>query len=316
MSKQPLVTLFVMAYRQAHIIAETIEGAFAQTYAPLEIILSDDCSPDETFAIMERMAAEYCGPHTIRLNRNTRNLGFVGHLNHIFEISRGELIVYNPGGDVSEPDRVEKLVRKALENDALLVHSDVREIEADGTLTDRIASRQPSLDGLTLDEAKTAMTLCIGATCAWHPDIVRIFGPIREAGTFDDLVFYFRALLLGRVAHVPQPLMRYRLDEGLSKVKGPTVFLPQTAERQEAYLRRMKLRAATMSQRLADCRAIGRDDIAASMEYHVTETCYTVRLLENPGFDWLSRFRSLDAFARAQRARRRIRVNHRIAQQP
>jgi glycosyltransferase involved in cell wall biosynthesis len=44
-----------------------VEGAFSQTYSPLEIILSDDCSSDRTFEIMEEMAREYQGPHLVKV---------------------------------------------------------------------------------------------------------------------------------------------------------------------------------------------------------------------------------------------------------
>ena len=40
----PLVTFALFAYNQERYVREAVEGAFAQTYQPLEIILSDDCS--------------------------------------------------------------------------------------------------------------------------------------------------------------------------------------------------------------------------------------------------------------------------------
>jgi len=45
---RPLVTFALVAYNQEQYIREAVEGAFAQTYEPLEIILSDDCSSDRT----------------------------------------------------------------------------------------------------------------------------------------------------------------------------------------------------------------------------------------------------------------------------
>ena len=43
---RPLVTFALFAYNQEQYIREAVEGAFSQTYEPLEIILSDDCSSD------------------------------------------------------------------------------------------------------------------------------------------------------------------------------------------------------------------------------------------------------------------------------
>ena len=53
--ERPLVTFALFAYNQENYIRAAVEGAFAQTYQPLEIILSDDCSKDRTFEIMQRL---------------------------------------------------------------------------------------------------------------------------------------------------------------------------------------------------------------------------------------------------------------------
>ncbi len=51
---RPLVTFALFAYNQEQYIREAVEGAFSQTYEPLEIILSDDCSSATRFILSER----------------------------------------------------------------------------------------------------------------------------------------------------------------------------------------------------------------------------------------------------------------------
>ena len=85
---QPLITFAVISYKEEKYIREAVEAAFAQTYQPLEIILSNDCSGDRTFDIMREMAARYPGPHIVVLNRNEKNLGTGAHINRIMELSR------------------------------------------------------------------------------------------------------------------------------------------------------------------------------------------------------------------------------------
>lgn len=308
MPNAPLVTLFVMAYKQAPFIEETIRGAFAQTYEPLEIILSDDNSPDDTYAIMERMAAAYDGPHKVRLNRNPQNKGFIGHLNQIFDLSRGELIVYNPGDDISEPERVAKLAQAAFDSNALLVHSDAQRLTEDGVLTADLVTQRPVLEGLTLTDMASSLSLCIGATCAWHPDLMRLFGPVTQQGTYDDLVFHFRAALLDRVAFVPEPLLRYRTGVGLSERPGPDRFaLSQKDARRKAYARKLTLRADTYRQRVLDAERVHRPDAVAKIRPELAELEATLALLDDPRADWPARFRSLSAFRQSLRQRRRIR---------
>ena len=117
-SQRPLVTFALFAYNQERYIREAIEGAFAQTYEPLEIIISDDCSTDRTFEIMQEMAVAYAGKAHIKLNRNAANLGVAGHVNRVIELSTGRLIVGAAGDDVSLPDRVQVLVDKWQQTDA------------------------------------------------------------------------------------------------------------------------------------------------------------------------------------------------------
>ncbi len=45
----PLVSMLLIAYQQADIIGAAIAGALAQTYSPLEIVISDDASGDGTW---------------------------------------------------------------------------------------------------------------------------------------------------------------------------------------------------------------------------------------------------------------------------
>jgi glycosyltransferase involved in cell wall biosynthesis len=58
---RPLVTFALFTYNRERYIREAVEGAFSQTYSPLEIILSDDCSSDSTFEIIREMAGAYVG---------------------------------------------------------------------------------------------------------------------------------------------------------------------------------------------------------------------------------------------------------------
>src|SRR6185503_20821734 len=104
---KPLLTFAIAALNQERFIREAVEGAFAQTYSPLEIVLSDDHSEDRTFEIMKEMAAAYHGPHKIILNQNPRRRCIGGHINRVVEISSGELIVGSAGDDVSVPERTQ-----------------------------------------------------------------------------------------------------------------------------------------------------------------------------------------------------------------
>lgn len=260
----PLLTFVVFAYNQEKLVGEAIEAAFAQTWPNLQIILSDDRSPDGTYEVMEKAAAAYDGPHEITLNQNARNLGPIGHVNRIFDLAKGEMIVVNAGDDISFPDRTEKLFATFREERPLLIYSDVTRMDEAGKTIDdwsfhsRVVSKGPM-------KAATAAGLALGAACAWHPDIMRLFGKIEEMEAYGDLVFSFRAILANRISYVPEPLLRYRLG-GIS-YWGPA----SAAEKAERKRKRRRVHLAVCRQRLEDLRkfAPGRGKIIRHLTQEV-----------------------------------------------
>jgi cellulose synthase/poly-beta-1,6-N-acetylglucosamine synthase-like glycosyltransferase len=72
---RPLVSILLIAYNQEKQIADAVRSALAQTYTPLEIIISDDASSDATFTTIEAAIAGYRGPHKVIARRNAANQG-------------------------------------------------------------------------------------------------------------------------------------------------------------------------------------------------------------------------------------------------
>lgn len=102
---RPLVTFALFAHNQEEYIREAIEGEFALTYEQLEIILSDDCSTDLTFEVMQEIADTYDGPNEVRARQNVVNLGLAGHVNTVVQHSNGEILLLSAGYDISLPNR-------------------------------------------------------------------------------------------------------------------------------------------------------------------------------------------------------------------
>ena len=49
------ISICIPAYNQANYIEQAVRSAAMQTVTPFEIIVSDDCSTDDTVAILERL---------------------------------------------------------------------------------------------------------------------------------------------------------------------------------------------------------------------------------------------------------------------
>lgn len=208
----PLVTLCLLAYKQERFIREAVRSALAQTYEPLEIILTDDCSPDGTFELMRQEAEAYRGPHAVVINRNDTNLGLATSLNKAAELATGSLLVIQAGDDISLPDRTTKLVRAAQEPTPVdMVCSNVAMIDEAGNLLDK-QWQNPIVTPLTVADAVAKGSIsALGCACAYSRVLWSKYGPIDPRVLQEDGVLPFRALLGRGIRVVDEHLVKYRV---------------------------------------------------------------------------------------------------------
>lgn len=225
-SERPLITFAVLAYNQEHFIRDAIEGAFSQTYSPLEIILSDDCSSDGTFQIIEKMAFNYRGPHRIIVNRNLTNLGLGEHINRVMELSSGALVVYAPGDDISLPERT-SVILQAWDYSGRSVtsiysaYSIIDKFGASWNSGDvRRQKNEPIFDirrGGLPELLATWEGMVSGCTHAWSRYLFSHFGPLPANLKAEDFIFSFRSLAVAGILYIDRPLVKYRRhDDNLS----------------------------------------------------------------------------------------------------
>jgi len=209
---RPLVTFALFTYNQERFIAEAIKGALLQTYSPLEIIISDDCSSDNTWEVIQREVANYAGPHRLVLNRNEINLGIGAHVNHVMKLSHGELVVAAAGDDVSVHDRTKAIVHSWIENGKKIIsfHSGCRKINDQGQ--DKGIFSNPTMNFLgDVQNIIINNVFALGATSAWHRKVYATFGPFEDDLVCEDQIIPVRAMCLGGVVYIDKILVYYRI---------------------------------------------------------------------------------------------------------
>lgn len=88
--RQSRISVVIASYNYGRFLVEAIESVLRQTIPADEILISDDCSGDETWEIARDYEARY--PALIRTNRNERNLGIVAHFNKAVRLTTGEYV--------------------------------------------------------------------------------------------------------------------------------------------------------------------------------------------------------------------------------
>lgn len=206
--RAPSVTVLVIAYRMPHTITEAIRSAFAQT-VPCEIIVSDDCSGDDTLAAAQEAVRGYEGPHSVIVRSTPRNLGLCGHLNDLAPIASGEILMFLSGDDVAYPHRVETLLASFVAHQALqAVGSAVDDIDANGNVrATRVRGLPERLDQQWFLRRGKLQTL-LGASMAVRRDLLTALPPLQ--GVVEDNMLSLRAALFGECRCLPQALLGYR----------------------------------------------------------------------------------------------------------
>ncbi len=215
--ERPLLTFAVFSHDQERFIRESVAGAFAQTYSPLQIILTDDCSSDRSFEIMSEMASSYRGPHDVLLNRNPKNLGEAGHINRVMEMAKGDLVLIADGDDVSLDVRAERSYMEWSRSggSASQIYGDAITIDAEGREFGRWLNERIPSHARTLEEAVARGTVGItGCTHMFTRKCFDVFGPLEGLNCCKDVAVSFRALFLGEVRYMDEPLVRYRIHGG------------------------------------------------------------------------------------------------------
>ena len=122
-----LVSIITPMYKGAAFVGETIRSVLAQSYCNWEMIIVDDCSPDDGAGIDE--VKKYTYDKRIRLIEAKQNRGSSGARNQALEIAQGRYIAFLDSDDIWHPDFLEKQLYFMKKNNAPLVFSSYKRID-------------------------------------------------------------------------------------------------------------------------------------------------------------------------------------------
>lgn len=194
MTRGPLVSVIVAAYRAEETIGYALRSLLNQTYRDIEILIADDCSDDAT---SERLRAFAADPR-IRLYRGTENQGPYNIRNHLISEARGQIITFHDADDIALPHRISTQLEAMTANGAKVALGSWLRIRESGHL---IAFR----DGRFLRN-------CLNSIM-FTRQVYETFGPYRSILCGADSEFYEQ--LRGRLPASNMIALRQPLVLGL-----------------------------------------------------------------------------------------------------
>ncbi len=256
-SNLPLASIGLLSYNQENYIEESLMSVLNQDYPNLEVIISDDCSSDNTYKIINKIVSAYRGPHKIVCHQNETNLGIGGNRTKAISLASGLLIVSADGDDISVKNRVTSLVDHWLKNscEPLMITTDAYEIDQFGKLIKRKTCSD--FDSINSIEGyfRTEQILW-GATNLYHKEIFNIFGPLENGVGAEDRAMLFRSLLIGKVCSLHEALVYHR-NNGIGGIK------PSTAEeKRKRLVKDNPKRIADIMQMIRDAKLFNQEQVA------------------------------------------------------
>jgi glycosyltransferase involved in cell wall biosynthesis len=149
------VSVCICTYNQAPYLEKAIRSAAEQTLLPVEIIVSDDCSTDETPQILQQLSAEI---PFLKVIRQPENIGIAKNTDACLRMATGDLIIRLDSDDYLSPMYAEKLSELLLKYpSAGYAHAAVQEINESGNfLNKRKLLRKSGLQS-DIDALKTSI---------------------------------------------------------------------------------------------------------------------------------------------------------------
>ena len=122
---EPLVSIVVVTYNSSQFVQETLDSIKEQTYKNIELIISDDCSKDDTIKICEEWLKENrCRFTNCQILTSLKNTGVVANCNRGYQASTGMWIKDVAGDDALYPEAIEKFIQFTIKNpQARIIHS-------------------------------------------------------------------------------------------------------------------------------------------------------------------------------------------------
>jgi glycosyltransferase involved in cell wall biosynthesis len=210
------VTVLMAAYNEARFIAAAVESILGQSFGEFEFLIIDDGSTDSSADYLRNLRDS-----RVRLVRNESNLGLTRSLNKGLDAARGKYIARMDADDIALPDRLARQVALLDANPHVGIVGSSRVLIDEND--QEIAVAQAAEDDLGI------RWKCLLGNPFGHPTVMLRRAIIEQHRlrydesfrTAQDYELWTRLLMHTQGANLRQPLLRYRLRNGISKTNKP-----------------------------------------------------------------------------------------------
>lgn len=208
----PLVSVIMPAYGCRRTIEQAIRSVLEQE-VPLELIIVDDCSPDQLNEVVDKYRGT---PPVLRYVRNSENLGASGSRNRGVAMAKGRYVAFLDADDWWARGKLKKQVELMEQTQAVLCSTGRRLVKPDGSDAGRYIGVPEKISYRRM----LRQNLINCSSVLMLKEIALEF-PMQHEDSHEDYITWLRVLKkYGTAVGIDEPLLYYRLtDSGKSGSK-------------------------------------------------------------------------------------------------
>lgn len=202
----PLVSVIIAAYNAADHLPDAIESVLEQTYSPVEIVVADDGSEDNTGKVL---AAYGSAVKTLQLNHG----GPGAARNAAISESQGDLIAVLDADDVWYPEKIQRQVAAIQQSSATLCHTGsvvFGDERGDGPIVHDVRQR---IQGRCF-EAEFERNGIVHSTVLMQAEAIPASGYPEDLPAAQDYGLLLQILTKGEAVYIDDTLLKYRRHTG------------------------------------------------------------------------------------------------------
>jgi alpha-1,3-rhamnosyltransferase len=220
---ESLVSVLVLSYNHEKYVVECLESIKNLNYRRLELIVSDDCSPDSTFALVEQWTQKN-GDRFERtlVVRQGKNLGVVRNLQYLFNSAQGDYLVYLGSDDLLIESAIMRRVKVLQENRSIdAVFGNAQFISSSGSVLKE--EFMPRRYGRELSSSRLLLSSLVVNFCVPGPVIMLRKEAVLEYGSLgflppdlkgEDRYIYIRLASKGKLCYINEVVAKWRFVPG------------------------------------------------------------------------------------------------------
>lgn len=219
----PLVTVVVTCFNHEAFLEQSLEAVRAQTYRPIQLIVTDDASVDASADRIQAWLDQRWPEATFIRHRDNR--GLCRTLNEVMALVEGDLVAIASADDWMEPERI--ALQVAAFDDAApevgLVHAGVRFVDLEGgELALANAGPDDALSGWIFPQ-QLAMPRVLTPSVMVRRSVYESVGAFNEDDVVEDYDMWLRICRDHQVVHVPEVVANFRWHHGntTTRIYGP-----------------------------------------------------------------------------------------------